>query len=101
MVRAIGCAPRLRSISGFILRLLIPCRVLRLIHARTETPADQSRVPDVGCGGNLDPVANVLRGNPDSIRAKPERCDQQAYNPFIVNAGCKIPAGTSLENFLR
>lgn len=54
--------------------------------------------PKVALGGNLDPVADILRGNPDSIRAKLERCYQEAGNPFIVNAGCEIPSGTPLEN---
>lgn len=54
--------------------------------------------PKVALSGNLDPVADILRGNPDSIRAKLERCYQEAGNPFIVNAGCEIPSGTPLEN---
>ena len=54
--------------------------------------------PKVAIGGNLDPVADILRGNPDSIRAKLERCYQEAGNPFIVNAGCEIPSGTPPEN---
>jgi MtaA/CmuA family methyltransferase len=54
--------------------------------------------PKVAIGGNLDPVADILRGNPDSIRAKLERCYQEAGNPFFVNAGCEIPSGTPPEN---
>ena len=48
--------------------------------------------------GNLDPVADVLRGTPDSIREKNERCYAEVGNPFIVNAGCEIPSGTPNEN---
>ncbi len=54
--------------------------------------------PRVAIGGNLDPVADILRGHPDSIRAKLERCYQEVGNPFIVNAGCEIPSGTPTEN---
>lgn len=54
--------------------------------------------PKVAIGGNLDPVADILRGNPDTIRAKLERCYQEVGNPFIVNAGCEIPSGTPAEN---
>ena len=50
--------------------------------------------------GNLDPVADVLRGTPESIRATVLECYQKAGNPFIVNAGCEIPLGTPEENIL-
>jgi MtaA/CmuA family methyltransferase len=49
-------------------------------------------------GANLDPVADVWRGTPDLIRAKLERCYREVGNPFIVNTGCEIPSGTSVEN---
>jgi MtaA/CmuA family methyltransferase len=52
----------------------------------------------VAIGGNLDPVADIFRGTPDSIRAKLERCYREAGNPFIVNAGCEIPSRTPAEN---
>lgn len=54
----------------------------------------------VAIGGNLDPVADILRGRPDSIRAKLENCYREAGNPFLVNAGCEIPSGTPLENLM-
>lgn len=54
--------------------------------------------PRVAIGGNLDPVSDVLRGTPDSIRAKLERCQAEAGYPFMVNAGCEIPNATSAEN---
>jgi len=52
----------------------------------------------VAIGGNLDPVTDILRGTPDSIRTKLERCYQEAGNPFIVNAGCEIPSATPAVN---
>jgi len=52
----------------------------------------------VAIGGNLDPVADVLRGTPAEIRSKLERCYREAGNPFIANAGCEIPSGTPEEN---
>ena len=52
----------------------------------------------VAIGANLDPVADILRGSPEKIRAKLERCHREAGNPFIVNAGCEIPSGTPEEN---
>lgn len=52
----------------------------------------------VAIGANLDPVADVLRGTPEKIREKLERCYHEAGNPFIVNAGCEIPSGTPEAN---
>ncbi len=49
-------------------------------------------------GGNLDPVAAVMRSNPDAIRAAMISCYEQAGNPFMVNAGCEIPSATPVEN---
>ena len=53
---------------------------------------------NIAIGGNLDPVADILRGTPDAIRAKLERCYAEAGNPFMVNAGCEIPSRTPAEN---
>lgn len=52
----------------------------------------------VAIGGNLDPVNDILRGNPESIRAKLAHCYASAGHPFVVNAGCEIPSGTPREN---
>ena len=54
--------------------------------------------PRIAIGGNLDPVADILRGTPEAIRAKLERCYREAGNPFMVNAGCEIPSATPAEN---
>jgi MtaA/CmuA family methyltransferase len=48
--------------------------------------------------GNLDPVSDILRGTPASIISKNKRCYEEVGNPFIVNAGCEIPAATPHEN---
>lgn len=50
--------------------------------------------------GNMDPVAAVLRSNPESIRQAVRECYEQAGNPFMVNAGCEIPSRTPVENLL-
>jgi MtaA/CmuA family methyltransferase len=52
----------------------------------------------VALGGNIDPVAGVLRGTPETIRATMLESYRQAGNPFMVNAGCEIPHGTPVEN---
>ena len=52
----------------------------------------------VTLAGNIDPVAGVLRGTPESIRATVIENYRQAGNPYMVNAGCEIPHGTPVEN---
>jgi MtaA/CmuA family methyltransferase len=56
----------------------------------------------VGCrtalAGNIDPVATARNGSPDAIRSKILRCYEEAGNPYLVSAGCEIPAGTPLRN---
>ena len=54
--------------------------------------------PSVVLSGNIDPVAGVMRGTPDSIAATVRQCYTDAGRPFIVNAGCEIPAATPPEN---
>jgi MtaA/CmuA family methyltransferase len=48
--------------------------------------------------GNLDPVAVVRHGAPEAIREAVRRAYATAGNPYFVNAGCEIPAGTPSEN---
>ncbi len=53
---------------------------------------------DVALAGNIDPVSGVLQGNPENIHKTISDTCRQAGNPFFVNAGCEIPAGTPDEN---
>lgn len=48
--------------------------------------------------GNLDPVAEVLRGTPAGIREAVKRARSEAGPLWFVNAGCEIPSGTPAEN---
>ncbi|HSV31637.1 MAG TPA: uroporphyrinogen decarboxylase family protein, partial [Atribacteraceae bacterium] len=48
--------------------------------------------------GNVDPVSVVLQGTPEDVRRKSIECFQQAGMPFILSAGCEIPAATPEEN---
>jgi MtaA/CmuA family methyltransferase len=54
--------------------------------------------PKVVIGGNLDPVADVMRSNPEAIRQAVLKAYARAGNPFMVNAGCEIPSRTPVEN---
>lgn len=54
--------------------------------------------PRVAIAGNANPVAVVRNGTPDGIRAAVRDAWQAAGAPFLVNAGCEIPAGTPADN---
>lgn len=54
--------------------------------------------PKVALAGNVDPVKGVMQARPDAIRTAVAACRERAAGPFLVNAGCEIPAGTPLEN---
>jgi uroporphyrinogen-III decarboxylase len=44
--------------------------------------------------GNADPVSCVMHGPPEAIQATVNRCHAAAGLPFMVAAGCEIPAAT-------
>lgn len=50
--------------------------------------------PQVVIAGNVDPVAGVMRGSPETIRRAVRQCYADAGERFMVNAGCEIPAPT-------
>ena len=54
--------------------------------------------PRVVLSGNVNPVACVMRGTPDSIRAAVASCYAEAGEPYMVNAGCEIPSLTPARN---
>ena len=54
--------------------------------------------PRVVLGANLDPVTDILRGNPADIRRRLLELRQIAGHAFIINAGCEIPSGTPVAN---
>lgn len=54
--------------------------------------------PRVVLGANLDPVGDVMQGTPESIRARLRAARDEAGWPFVVAAGCEIPAPTPPEN---
>ena len=48
--------------------------------------------------GNMDPVSIVKDGTPEEIRRATANAYVESGNPYMVNAGCEIPAGTPIEN---
>jgi len=64
-----------------------------------DLPTVRKHVGDrVTISGNIDPVAGVHAGTPQSIRETIARSYAQVGNPYMVNAGCEIPSGTPPEN---
>ena len=90
-------------ICGNITHLLPGLATLELDVLDVDHMVDLRKVrevvgPKVALCANLDPVADVLKGSPESIRAKLEQCYAAVGNPFIANAGCEIPNTTPHEN---
>ena len=52
----------------------------------------------VALAGNMDPVSIVKNGTPSEIRSAMKKAYAEAGNPYMVAAGCEIPAGTPVEN---
>ncbi|MDD5349334.1 MAG: uroporphyrinogen decarboxylase family protein [Chthoniobacteraceae bacterium] len=101
-LHAMGAKVRLH-ICGNITHLLPGLASLNVDLLDVDHMVDLARVRTaLGRGvtlcGNIDPVAGVLRGTPESIRASMLECYRSAGNPFMVNAGCEIPPGTPVEN---
>jgi MtaA/CmuA family methyltransferase len=48
--------------------------------------------------GNINPVATLRDGTPESVRAAVAQCHQEAGSRFIVSAGCEVTRDTRLEN---
>lgn len=101
-LKAMGAKVRMH-ICGDITHLLPGLASLGLDVLDVDHMVDLATVreqvgPKVVIGGNLDPVADILNGTPESIRAKNKRCYAEAGNPFVVNAGCEIPSATPREN---
>jgi MtaA/CmuA family methyltransferase len=60
--------------------------------------ARQAMGPRVVLSGNVNPVSGVRFSTPAAIRRAIEECYAAAGFPYMVNAGCEIPAGTPIEN---
>lgn len=50
--------------------------------------------------GNFDPVAVMLQGTPEQVRAATLACVQKGGRRLFSAAGCEIPDGTPVENLL-
>ena len=48
--------------------------------------------------GNINPVATLRNGTPETVRAAVEQCHRETGDRFIVGAGCEVPRDTPLPN---
>lgn len=101
-LHALGAAVRLH-ICGNISHLLpgiatLGVEIVDLDHTVDLAHARRVLGPRVVLAGNIDPVGGVMRSTPETIRAAVAGCYKAAGAPFMVNAGCEIPAPTPPEN---
>jgi len=101
-IKATGAIVRMH-ICGNITHLLpglatLPLDILDVDHM-VDIAAVRRAMPErVALVCNIDPVADVLEGTPESIPAAVRKRYEQAGDPFFVGAGCEIPPGTPPGN---
>jgi MtaA/CmuA family methyltransferase len=54
--------------------------------------------PDQVLAGNIDPVAVLRNGTPESVAEAIARCHREAQGRYIVGAGCEVPRDTPHQN---
>jgi MtaA/CmuA family methyltransferase len=72
--------------------------IIDIDHMVSLAEARRALGPGIALAGNVDPVACVMRGSPGTIASAIRRCYVEAGAPFMVNAGCEIPAATPPAN---
>lgn len=103
-VHQMGTPIRLH-ICGNIGRILEPigrlgCDFVDVDYMVSLAQARQQMGPDQVLAGNIDPVAVLRNGTPESITAAIGECHRQAGGHYIVAAGCEVPRDTPPENVL-
>jgi MtaA/CmuA family methyltransferase len=101
-VHAAGAAVRLH-ICGNVTHILpalagLPFDLLDVDSLTDLSAARAALGPKCVLAGNLNPVADMMNGTPESIRLKVRECAQKAGAPWVASAGCEIPAATSHAN---
>jgi len=76
------------------------CDFVDLDHMVSMAAARQEMGPDVVLAGNIDPVAVLRGGTPDSITEALAECHRQTGPRYIVGAGCEVTRDTPTENLL-
>jgi len=92
-------------ICGNISRILTPigrlgCDFVDVDFMAPMAQARDEMGPDQVLAGNIDPVAVLLGGTPESVTAAIAQCHREAGDRYIVAAGCEVPRDTPPENVL-
>jgi len=92
-------------ICGNISRILEPigrlgCDFVDVDYMVSLAKARDAMGPDQVLAGNIDPVAVLRNGTPESITEALRQCHRQAGSRYIVAAGCEVPRDTPPENLL-
>ena len=74
------------------------CAIVDLDYMVPMEEARQAMGPKQILLGNLDPVAILRNGTPESVRAAASSCYRQTGPRHIVGAGCEVVRDTPLEN---
>lgn len=101
-VHGLGCRVRLH-ICGNTTAILpwlgrLGCEVVDLDWMVPVGRAREAMGPDQVLSGNIDPVAVLRRGSPETVAAGIADCHRQAGPRYIVAAGCEVPRGTPEAN---
>ena len=74
------------------------CDFVDLDYMASMAAAREEMGPNVVLAGNIDPVAVLRGGTPDSITEAVAECHRQAGPRFMVGAGCEVTRDTPTEN---
>ncbi len=101
-IKSMGAFVKLH-ICGDITHLLRGISELEVDIVDVDHMVDLSAVrnmlgPRVVLSGNIDPLKVASSTNPGAIHDAMCQLYEQVGNPFMVNAGCEIPARTPVEN---
>lgn len=96
-VRLHICGNTSRILSGMG---RLGCEIVDLDFMVPVAQARREMGPDQVLLGNIDPVADIRNGSPESVTSAIAECHRQAGGRYIVGAGCEIPRDTPPENVL-
>ncbi len=101
-VHAMGAKVRLH-ICGNIGRILpgvgsLGCDLVDVDYMVPISQAREQMGPEQVLTGNLDPVATLRNGTPESIAAAVAECHAQAGQKYVAAAGCEVPRDTPEAN---
>ena len=96
-VRMHICGNTTRILSGIG---SLGCEMVDLDWMVPVSKARSEMGPDQVLAGNIDPVAVLKNGTPESVTAAIAECHRQAGARYIVAAGCEVPRDTPEENVM-